>query len=239
VMENVVAGYLRQLLAGDLGLERNLFSGNLSAIVVESIARYRSDTGLQLNPAQHGAVEMAVYHPLSVLTGGAGTGKTTVLRLVHDVAERIGVPVLQMARSGRAAQRLREATGRGASTIAAFLHAAARGLVDAASEPLIIIDEASMLDLPITYSLARTLPARARLLLVGDPYQLPPIGFGLVFHVLAASPRVPSVELVEIHRQAISSGIPQISARGPAGHGTRFAGLPRLRLRRELHRRSG
>jgi exodeoxyribonuclease V alpha subunit len=116
-----------------------------------------------------------------------------------------------MALSGRAAQRLREATGRAASTIAAFLHAAARGLVDAASEPLIIIDEASMLDLPITYSLARTLPARARLLLVGDPYQLPPIGFGLVFHVLAASPRVPSVELVEIHRQAISSGIPQIA----------------------------
>jgi exodeoxyribonuclease V alpha subunit len=65
-----------------------------------------------------------------------------------------------MALSGRAAQRLREATGRAASTIAAFLHAAARGLVDA--EPLIIIDEASMLDLPITYSLARTLPARAR-----------------------------------------------------------------------------
>ena len=82
------------------------------------------------------------------LTGGAGTGKTTVLRVVHDVAERAGVPVLQMALSGRAAQRLRTATGREASTIAAFLRAAALRLVDPASEPLIIIDESSMLDLP-------------------------------------------------------------------------------------------
>ena len=77
VMEKVVAGYLRQLLAGELGPERNLFSGNLAAIVRESIARHRSDTGLELNPAQHRAVEMAVHYPLSVLTGGAGTGKTS------------------------------------------------------------------------------------------------------------------------------------------------------------------
>ena len=211
VMENAVAGYLRGLLAGSPGPERNLFSGDLASIVAESIERYRSNTGLQLNAAQYRAVEMAVHHPLSVLTGGAGTGKTTVLRLVHDVAERAGVPVLQMALSGRAAQRLRTATGREASTIAAFLHAAARRLVDPAGEPLIIIDESSMLDLPLTYSLVRALPARARLLLVGDPYQLPPIGFGLIFHVLAASPSVPRVELVEIHRQAQSSGIPQIA----------------------------
>ncbi len=62
---------------------------------------------------------MALHHPLSVLTRGAGTGKTTVLQAVHRVAEQIGVPVLQMALSGRAAQRMREATGRAASTIAA------------------------------------------------------------------------------------------------------------------------
>ena len=154
---------------------------------------------------------MAVHHPLSVLTGGAGTGKTTVLQVIHDIAEQVGVPVLQMALSGRAAQRLREATGRAASTIAAFLRAAAQGSVHPASEPLIIIDESSMLDLPLMYSLVRALPARARLLLVGDPYQLPPIGFGLIFHVLAASPSVPRVELVEVHRQAQSSGIPQIA----------------------------
>jgi exodeoxyribonuclease V alpha subunit len=102
------------------------------------------------------------------------------------------------------------------------LHAAARRLVDPAGEPLIIIDESSMLDLPLTYSLVRALPARARLLLVGDPYQLPPIGFGLIFHVLAASPSVPRVELAEIHRQARSSGIPQIA------HEVRHGVAPRL-----------
>jgi exodeoxyribonuclease V alpha subunit len=211
VMESVVAGYLRERLAGVPGPERNLFSGNLASIIAESIERCQSNAGMQLNAAQRRAVEMAVHHPLSVLTGGAGTGKTTVLRMIHDIAERIGVNILQMALSGRAAQQLRGATGREASTIAAFLHAAARGLVDPASEPLIIIDESSMLDLPLTYSLVRALPAGARLLLVGDPYQLPPIGFGLIFHVLAACPNVPKVELVEIHRQARSSGIPQIA----------------------------
>ena len=227
VMEKTVASYLRALLAGVPGPQRNLFSGNLASIVAASIDGYRSRTGLQLNAAQRKAVEMAVHYPLSVLTGGAGTGKTTVLQVIHDIAEQIGVPVLQMALSGRAAQRLRGATGREASTIAAFLHAAARRLVDPAGEPLIIIDESSMLDLPLTYSLVRALPARARLLLVGDPYQLPPIGFGLIFHVLAASPSVPRVELAEIHRQARPSGIPQIAhevRRGVAPRLTGFAG---------------
>jgi exodeoxyribonuclease V alpha subunit len=106
-MENAVASYLRALLAGEPGPQRNLFSGNLASIVAASIDGYRSRTGLQLNAAQRKAVEMAVHYPLSVLTGGAGTGKTTVLQVIHDIAEQIGVPVLQMALSGRAAQRLR------------------------------------------------------------------------------------------------------------------------------------
>src|SRR5258708_31469287 len=210
-MEKTVASYLRALLAGVPGPQRNLFSGNLASIVAASIDGYRSRTGLSSNAAERKGVEMAVHYPLSVLTGGAGTGKTTVLQVIHDIAEQIGIPVLQMALSGRAVQRLRGATGRKASTIAAFLHAAARRLVDPASEPLIIIDESSMLDLPLTYSLVRALPARARLLLVGDPYQLPPIGFGLILHVLAARPSVSRMELVELHRQARSSGSPQIA----------------------------
>jgi exodeoxyribonuclease V alpha subunit len=133
-----------------------------------------------------------------------------VLQVIHRIAEQVGIPVLQMALSGRAAQRMREATERPASTIASFLRMAERRTVPQ-GEPLVIIDEASMLDLPLMYSIVRALPARARLLLVGDPYQPPPIGFGLVFQVLAASPNVPRVELAEVHRQARSSGIPQIA----------------------------
>jgi exodeoxyribonuclease V alpha subunit len=165
---------------------------------------------------------MALHHPLSVLTGGAGTGKTTVLQVIHRVAEQVAVPVLQMALSGRAAQHLREETGRPASTIAAFLLAAEQGSINPESEPLVIIDESSMLDVPLMYSMVRALPARARLVLVGDPYQLPPIGFGLVFQVLAASPNVPKVELLEVHRQARSSGIPQIA------RGIRYGIVPSL-----------
>ncbi len=211
VMEKTIMNYLHELLAGAPGPERNLFSRNLSEIIVEAIASFERDAGLCLNAGQRRGVEMALHHPLSVLTGGAGTGKTTVLELVHRVAEQVTVPVLQMALSGRAAQHLREATGRSASTIAAFLLAAEQGSVNPESEPLVIIDESSMLDLPLMYSIVRALPARARLLLVGDPYQLPPIGFGLVFQVLIASPSIPKIELVEVHRQAGSSGIPQIA----------------------------
>ncbi len=211
VMEEAVANFLRELLAGVPGEERNLFSRNLPLITAEAITSFEEGAGLQLNAGQRRAVEMALHHPLSVLTGGAGTGKTTVLRVIRCIAEQVGISVIQMALSGRAAQRMREMTGREASTIAAFLRAAGQGSIDPESEPLVIIDESSMLDLPLMYSIVRALPLHARLLLVGDPYQLPPIGFGLVFQVLAASPGIPRVELVEIHRQAQSSGIPRIA----------------------------
>jgi exodeoxyribonuclease V alpha subunit len=222
VMETAITNYLRELMAGVLGPERNLFSSNLPSIIVEAIASFEKGTGLQLNAEQRRGVEMALHHPLSFLTGGAGTGKTTVLQVVHRVAEQVAVPVLQMALSGRAAQHLREATERPASTIAAFLLAAQQGNISPESEPLVIIDESSMLDVPVMYNIVRLLPARARLLLVGDPYQLPPIGFGLVFQVLAASPNIPKVELVQVHRRAQSSGIPQIA------RGIRYGIVPSL-----------
>jgi exodeoxyribonuclease V alpha subunit len=211
VMEKTITNYLHELQAGAPGSERNLLSRNLLSIIGEAIASFEKDAGLRLNAGQRRGVEMALHHSLSDLTGGAGTGKTTVLQVIHRVAEQVAVPVLQMALSGRAAQHLREATGRPASTIAAFLLAAQQGSVNPESEPLVIIDESSMLDVPLMYRVVRALPARARLLLVGDPYQLPPIGFGLVFQVLAASPHIPKIELVEVHRQTQSTGIPRIA----------------------------
>ena len=211
VMEKTITKYFHELLADTAGPERNLFSSNLLSILVEAITRFEECAGLRLNAGQRRGVEMPFYHRLSVLTGGAGTGKTTVLQVIHRIAEQIAVPVLQMALSGRAAQRLRETTGRPASTIAAFLLAAEQQGANPESEPLVIIDESSMLDLPLMYRLVRALPVRTRLLLVGDPSQLPPIGFGLVFQVLAATAHIPKVDLMEVHRQAQSSGIPQIA----------------------------
>jgi exodeoxyribonuclease V alpha subunit len=228
VMEKAIANRLCELLAGVPGPERNLFSINLPSIIAGTVAEFEKSSQVRLSAGQRQGVEMALHHPLSILTGGAGTGKTTVLHVIHQIAEQVGVPVLQMALCGRAAQRMREATGRTASTIAAFLRAAEQGSVDPESEPLVIIDESSMLDLPLMYSIVQALPARARLLLVGDPYQLPPIGFGLVFHVLADSPNIPKVDLVEIHRQTRSSGIPEIARAvrlGIAPPLSAFAGL--------------
>lgn len=211
IMEKAIADRFRSMISGSRNRQQNLFAGCLNRVITEAISKFEREQTLTLNAEQKAAVEMAAGQPLSVLTGGAGVGKTTVLKIIHEVCERTGTAVRQMALSGRAAQRMREATGREASTIAKFLREAGEGKIDAHAEPLVIIDESSMLDLPLVFDLVRALPDSARLLFVGDPYQLPPIGFGLVFHVLAESYQVPKVELVQVHRQARSSGIPQVA----------------------------
>ena len=100
-----------------------------------------------------------------------------------------------MALAGRAAQRIREATGRDAFTITGVLNRIKQGRLALGSDDLVVIDESSMLDVILVYRLVRALPERVRLLLVGDPFQLPPIGPGLIFHVVASSRRVPEQEL--------------------------------------------
>lgn len=223
VMERVIAERF-QLMLNSVSSQPNLFSTSIDSIIAESLLTFRTHHGISLNVEQEAAVELALKKPLCVLTGGAGVGKTTVLKVVHDTCERIGRPVIQMALSGRAARRMYEATGREALTIAKFLRTTPVTGATQHGDPLIIIDESSMLDLPLAYSIVRALPARANIMLVGDPYQLPPIGFGLVFHVLAESPNVPKVELVHVHRQSESSGIPQVA------HHVRHGSVPELSL---------
>lgn len=220
-MERLIAERFQSML-GSVTSQPNLFSTSLDAIIAESILTFETHHGVSLNAEQKAAVEMALNKPLCVLTGGAGVGKTTVLKVIHDACERTGRPVIQMALSGRAARRMYETTGREALTIAKFLRAANVAKSIQQSDPLVVIDESSMLDLPLTYGIVRALPAQASLLLVGDPYQLPPIGFGLVFHVLANSSSVPRVELVQVHRQSESSGIPQVA------HQIRHGSAPEL-----------
>lgn len=182
--------------------------------IAAELDAFEGRLGYSMNAEQRMAVELAVQLPLSILTGGAGTGKTTALRAVHEICERNLTRAYQIALAGRAAQRMAEATGRPAMTIAAFINQLVDGTIDAdsLSGALVIIDEASMLDLPLTYRLLRRLPDDARLMLVGDPGQLPPIGFGLVLHVLAASgSRIPKTNLLQVHRQAASTGIPAVA----------------------------
>lgn len=170
----------------------------------------RRTASFALNDAQRAAVWMAVTEPLSCLVGGPGVGKTTVLKAVHRVAEHHERRVVQAALSGRAAQRMEEATGRPASTIAALLVRIERGDELLADEPLVIVDEASMVDLASLYRLLRALEPGARLLLVGDPGQLAPVSFGLTFHVLAEDGATPRTTLKEVMRQTAASGIPRV-----------------------------
>lgn len=159
---------------------------------------YQAESGLTLNERQIEALRVANAHPIAVITGGAGTGKTTVLRGLFRIAESAGWTVYPMALSGRAAKRIGEATGHPAQTIAGFLNRF--DVDDSPQQALIVIDEASMVDLPSAYRVIRHLPATYRFVLVGDPNQLPPVGPGLLLHELAHQVGIPVVELVQVSR---------------------------------------
>ncbi|MBJ3784191.1 AAA family ATPase [Devosia sediminis] len=166
---------------------------------------------LVLDDEQRQAVEIGVRERFGIMTGGAGVGKTTVLKALVALCEQFGRSVHMAALAGRAAVRMSQATGRPASTIAAFLKAVAAHKIALGPESLVVFDESSMLDLPTFYKILRVLPDGCRLMLVGDPGQLPPIGFGLTFHVLAEAGIFPMVELQKVYRQTGVSGIPAVS----------------------------
>ncbi len=162
------------------------------------LAGYQAESGITLEASQIDALAVANANPIAVITGGAGTGKTTVLRAFFGVCGAAGWPVFAMALTGRAARRIGEATGHPATTIAGFL---TRFNPDEAPErAVVVIDEASMLDLPAAYRLIRHLPEAYRFVLVGDPHQLPPVGPGLLLHELARQDGIPRVELQQVKR---------------------------------------
>ncbi|MDP6850538.1 MAG: ATP-dependent RecD-like DNA helicase, partial [Planctomycetota bacterium] len=160
------------------------------------------------------AVRMALEEPVSVLTGGPGTGKTTTLHLLLEILESAGCSKVRLASpTGRAAKRLQEATGRDASTLHRLLgfdpHEG--GFRHDEDEPIeasfVVVDEVSMMDVNLAHSLTRALPTHCRLLLVGDADQLPSVGPGSVLRDLVASDSIPATRLELVHRQAAGSGI--------------------------------
>lgn len=173
--------------------------------------------GVALDFDQRQAVHLGVRCRFSLVLGGAGVGKTTVLNAVAAACEEFGRVTHMAALAGRAAVRISQSTGRPAMTIAAFLKGCEARQIALGPESLVVIDESSMLDLPTLYRLLRVLPDGAKLMLVGDPGQLPPIGFGLTFHVLAETPSVPKVELRRVYRQTGDNGIPLVSRAIRAG----------------------
>jgi len=157
-----------------------------------AIAWSEQKAGLEFHPLQKEALHHALEHKLSILTGGPGTGKTTILRALVEILKAKKARVTLAAPTGRAAQRLTETTGGFASTIHRLLgyDVAHGGFVHNESKPLatdfLIVDESSMLDTRLAAALLQAVPVRAHLLLVGDVDQLPSVGAGNVLKDLIA-----------------------------------------------------
>ncbi|MBP8259025.1 MAG: ATP-dependent RecD-like DNA helicase [Verrucomicrobia bacterium] len=213
--EQIVAACVRQLANQ---------SANYPIRDVDSAIRNaESHTGAALAPSQRDALRQALSQRLLILTGGPGVGKTTIVQTLLAILDPLQVRCQLCAPTGRAAQRLTETTGHEAKTIHRLLeyrpgqnmfHRNADRPLDL---DLLVVDEMSMVDLPLAHRLLQALPPSSRLLLVGDADQLPSVGPGNVLRDLIASGRIPVARLTEVFRQAAQSRI--ITAAHEINHG--------------------
>ena len=202
-LENSVAAKIRNLISSPRFLP--------SIKVDVALKWIEARSGLILSAAQREAVQAAIDHKVLIVTGGPGTGKTTLLRAMIEILEAKKLRVLLSAPTGRAAKRLSEATGRDARTIHRLLEysPAEGGFQRNASRPLeaefVVVDEVSMVDISLMHYLLSAIHSQTTLLLVGDSDQLPSVGPGNVLEDLISSSKIRVVRLETIFRQAQSS----------------------------------
>lgn len=190
IMETAVAAaFAGRLLQDEVDGQALLDGPDLEALIVS----YEKAEKISLNDEQRAAIWAAATRRLAVITGGAGVGKTTVLKALCKMYNTAEVLVVQAALSGRAAKRMQEATGKPARTLATLLRNSSPDQFDGPC--VVVVDEASMVDIITMYGLCTLLPSHVRLLLVGDPLQLMPVGPGLVLHAVVEEPRMPRVHL--------------------------------------------
>ena len=204
--ETYVAEWMRDRAGTDLEPPARL-DGMVRAI--------EQDSGIIYAPDQIEAISSAAVHSVMLLTGGPGTGKTTTVNGILALFDRMDIKTELAAPTGRAAKRLSELCGREAATIHRLLESqfdpdsGKLCFTRDESEPLragaVIVDETSMVDIVLMEALLRALKPGCRLILVGDPDQLPSVGAGNLFSDLIRSQRVPMVRLTEIFRQARES----------------------------------
>ena len=173
------------------------------------------ESGIEYSAEQEQAIREAATSGLLLITGGPGTGKTTILNGILELLGQMQLRCLLAAPTGRAAKRLTEVTGEDASTIHRFLEASIDQntgkmfFVRDEDNPLkcdaVIVDEMSMVDVELLHALLQAVPRGKRLILVGDPDQLPPVGPGFPFSDMLRSGMLPTVRLTEIFRQAQES----------------------------------
>ena len=180
---------------------------------IDNINLYQRIHNIQLNGEQTDAVLASLNKGVSIITGGPGTGKTTIVRCILEMFKQQGNKVLLCAPTGRASKRLTETSGMEAKTIhralemnpadgEGFFHRNENNPLDA---DIVIIDEVSMVDVTLLYHLTKALKSTARLILVGDKDQLPSVGAGNVLRDLIESQKIHTTQLINIYRQGNDS----------------------------------
>lgn len=211
--------WVKPLYLTEVGIARELArltqgSCHIRAVQTDkAIDWVQQKLSIELAPEQKSAVSLGVQEKLLVVTGGPGTGKSTITKAILSITEKIATRIVLAAPTGRAAKRMSEITGKKASTIHSLLEIDfktgkfKRNKDNPIACDLIIIDEASMIDSQLMNQLLKAIPSEARAIFIGDIDQLPSVGPGNVLKNIIESERVAVIQLKKIFRQAAGSMI--------------------------------
>lgn len=214
-----IFSWLKGLYFAEVGIAREISrllsgKGTLRAVdIAKALDWVEKQIHLTLAPEQKEAICLALKEKVLIITGGPGTGKSTITRAILAITEKLTTEIFLAAPTGRAAKRMSEITRRKAQTIHSllevdFVHGGfKRGKEHPITADLIIVDEASMIDTSLMHNLLQALPSSARLIFLGDIDQLPSVGPGTVLRDLIGSGKVPTITLKRIFRQARGSKI--------------------------------